>query len=559
MSSTPLRYQLGIVAEFSLVVALVSHRCGRLVLWLLFVFVFAGFPAFGQAPTITPRGVVTAASYSQPVSPGSIASIFGANLAASTLSATGTPLPISLGGTSVTVNGVSAPLFFVSPTQINLQIPSSLSPSESNYTSLNFVVTAAAGSSVPAQAPASFVSPAMFTQDESGCGPSAALNVAPDGTVSLNSPSNSAAPGDFISLYGTGLGTVYPQQPPDGMPPPGLDVLAVSVDVLLAGNTATTYNYKGLAPTLVGVDQINVQIPPGTQEGCAIPIALYSQPFLSPTTTISIHSGRGPCVDPPIQSYGQVSLTKTIISGTGNDVEDDVFAASFPSAPGLPAPASQGTLPAGAYQPGVAPVEASRSCAVAGYTLLSAGSITVQSAGSGVTVEAQPVSTTGGVTYQQALPTGFVEPGQYILAGSGNTITFQGTLTIGSPIQIQTDLSPGTQIDASSGQPFSVQWTGGDPGTLVKVTLLSGDPVYPAYVYAEADAASGSVTFDPHCIEMGTGAFCSFDVPPSNVEQVIVEVSPDPANITTFQSHGLTGGVYATWTYCHVFNGLTLN
>jgi hypothetical protein len=90
----------------------------------------------GQRPVISPNGVVNAASYygsavSDPVveagpnagAPGEIASIFGTNLAFMTLSAAGVPLRAMLGGTSVQVNGVAAPLFYVSPNQINFQVP----------------------------------------------------------------------------------------------------------------------------------------------------------------------------------------------------------------------------------------------------------------------------------------------------------------------------------------------------------------------------------------------------------------------------------------------------
>jgi len=69
---------------------------------------------------------VNAASYAQPISPGSIVSIFGTNLASTTVSARETPLPDKLSGTSVTLNGVTARLFFASPGQINLGAPRSL-------------------------------------------------------------------------------------------------------------------------------------------------------------------------------------------------------------------------------------------------------------------------------------------------------------------------------------------------------------------------------------------------------------------------------------------------
>ncbi len=97
--------------------------------------------ALAQQPVINPGGVVNAASYAAGFSSlsrtgypqtggepalaaGSLASIFGSDLAASTLVAQ-TPLPIRLGGTSVSVNGIAAPLLFVSPAQIDFQVPSS--------------------------------------------------------------------------------------------------------------------------------------------------------------------------------------------------------------------------------------------------------------------------------------------------------------------------------------------------------------------------------------------------------------------------------------------------
>src|ERR1035441_3920857 len=74
-------------------------------------------------PQISQGGVTNAASYSTVLAPGELFSIFGTNLASATASAASVPLPMILAGTSVTVNGKPAPLVFVSPTQINAQIP----------------------------------------------------------------------------------------------------------------------------------------------------------------------------------------------------------------------------------------------------------------------------------------------------------------------------------------------------------------------------------------------------------------------------------------------------
>ena len=168
----------------------IGGRIARVTLMLLM-----GAVAFAQAPGISAAGVVNAASFAQPIVPGSLVSIFGTNLAKEPAAA-GTPLPTELGGVSVAINGVKAPLLFVSRGQINLQVPwaTSICYGCSDYETASFVVTSAAGSSATAQVPISFAAPAIFTAGGSGCGHAEALNVLPDGTVSRNSPTNSARP-----------------------------------------------------------------------------------------------------------------------------------------------------------------------------------------------------------------------------------------------------------------------------------------------------------------------------------------------------------------------------
>src|SRR5207302_3025784 len=95
----------------------------------LVVFGLASLPA----PAIT--SVVNAASFqASNIAPGSIVSLFGTNLAEGAASALTVPLPKSLGGVSLTSQNVAAPLFFVSPTQINAQIPFETPPGAANLT-----------------------------------------------------------------------------------------------------------------------------------------------------------------------------------------------------------------------------------------------------------------------------------------------------------------------------------------------------------------------------------------------------------------------------------------
>lgn len=94
---------------------------------LAFVFLV---PLVAQEAVINPQGIVNAASlatkpyHGLAVALREIATILGQNVAASEESAIETPLPTNLAGTSVTVGGVLAPLFYVSPGQMNFRVPS---------------------------------------------------------------------------------------------------------------------------------------------------------------------------------------------------------------------------------------------------------------------------------------------------------------------------------------------------------------------------------------------------------------------------------------------------
>jgi hypothetical protein len=136
----------------------------------LFVLGIAALPLLAQKPVINPGGVVNAASLASvsgpghALVPGAIASIFGRNLAASTAIAGSYPLPRTLAGTSVAVNGVAAPLFYVSPGQINFQVPFSTDTgSYSGYGHASIIVTTAAGASDAVTADTWMASPAIFT------------------------------------------------------------------------------------------------------------------------------------------------------------------------------------------------------------------------------------------------------------------------------------------------------------------------------------------------------------------------------------------------------------
>ncbi len=216
--------------------------------------------AAGPVPTPVVAAALNAASFAtgQSLVQGSLASIFGTALAPSTVSATTIPLPLSLGGVSVTIGGVAAPLIFVSSAQINLQVPWTLQ----NGT-VDIVVTVNNTVSAAFKATVGGVAPGIFST-QFGAGPAIAIN--PDG--SLAAPAGSipglatrpAKVGETIIILGTGLGLVIP----------AITTGAASSDILrrtiitpgvLIGGVAAQVSFSGLSPQFVGVNQLNVVVP----------------------------------------------------------------------------------------------------------------------------------------------------------------------------------------------------------------------------------------------------------------------------------------------------------
>ncbi len=219
-----------------------------------------------------------------PVAPGTIISVFSADapatsskaiLATSTVSfdslANPLPLPTTLGDVQVLVNGSPAPLFYVSPTQINLPLPSTLPVS--GTVDLEIVSKTSSRIYGLTEISLAAVSPGLFTYSGSGVGQLAAINANDN---SINTASKPLVRGQILTLFGTGEGPV-PNGPPDGTvatgPTPTLDqprIVIGGVDV-----QSSDILYSGLAPGLIGVWQINVRIPQEVTAGNQISVVVY--------------------------------------------------------------------------------------------------------------------------------------------------------------------------------------------------------------------------------------------------------------------------------------------
>lgn len=222
-------------------------------------FVPAPPPSLGP-PSLQPSGVVNGASFlkNMPVAPGAITSIFGTDLAASAASFSSVPLPSVLGETSVTFNGVAAPLFYVSPTQINLQAPFDLP----NGT-VSIQVRRGSLVSTVQTANVFTVSPGIFVVDQaSNAGAILHADFTP---VSGASP---ARAGETVLIFSTGLGAVRGSVRSGDKAPssaPLADTLVQPTVTIGGFNAAVTFS--GLAPGFVGLYQVNAVIPSGLPPG----------------------------------------------------------------------------------------------------------------------------------------------------------------------------------------------------------------------------------------------------------------------------------------------------
>jgi uncharacterized protein (TIGR03437 family) len=206
-------------------------------------------------PDISAGGVVNAASFKAQVSPGALATVFGSNFTGKGQSAVASlPLPASLVGVGVSVNGKPAPLLYISAGQINFQIPW-----ETAAGSAAIKVNSSAFASGAVNVPVLAAAPGLFFQG------SHAILLNSDN--SLNSSSNPAAVGGTIQAYLTGAGAVSPavaDGEPAGSSP--LSMVTSSVTATI-GSEAATVSFAGLAPNFVGLWQVNVVVPSGLAKG----------------------------------------------------------------------------------------------------------------------------------------------------------------------------------------------------------------------------------------------------------------------------------------------------
>jgi len=190
------------------------------------------------------------------LAPGTIVAIYGQNLAAAVSQPTTIPLPTTFNGTIVIVGGMEAPLYYVSPTQVNAQIPFELQPG-SQYdviVSANGALTNAQPIQLSAAAPglAAFSNGTLIAQHSDG---------------SLVSQTSPAMAGEYLVAYLAGLGdTTVPVTSGTASPSSPLAEPSATLTLAIDG-TQYPILFAGLTPGLVGLYQMNFQVPAGLPAG----------------------------------------------------------------------------------------------------------------------------------------------------------------------------------------------------------------------------------------------------------------------------------------------------
>lgn len=224
--------------------------------------------------------VVNAADGTKPVAPGGLISIYGANMAATNVATSTVPLPTAMGQSCLVINGMLTPLIFVSPTQINAQLPARAGGAATLTIHTPGGISDNFGFSVNPTAPSVFQTGAA--------GPQTGLaTIVRADNGELVTPTNPIHSGDTVVIYLTGLGATSPAVD-DGMAAPSEPLASALVTpAVTLGGAPLSVSFAGLVPGSVGLYQINATVPLHPTEGLDIPLTI-SQGGSSTTLNVRV-------------------------------------------------------------------------------------------------------------------------------------------------------------------------------------------------------------------------------------------------------------------------------
>jgi uncharacterized protein (TIGR03437 family) len=500
------------------------------------------------------------------IAQGSIFGIYGTGLGPNAgVAAAGFPLPTTLGGASgtsvaVTVGGtqVSAIMLYAGANQINAILSSTTPVGTGTLTvTYNGQVSAPAAIQVVAS---TF---GIYTFSEQGNGQA----IATDLSYNVNTIIHTFHPGDYATLWGTGLGAINAS---DAEPAPFGNVGSVTVYV---GNAAASkVTYYGRSPNFAGLDQIDFQIPQGVT-GCYVPVAVQTGGVpgnIGNFTTIAVSDSGSTCSDSVMGQdlvndlaagqtvdFGYIRLESWVaqyISGSAGTGSSDYGFATFSEY----TPSSAGLAEYGVSSGYCEAVDCSVYCGtVLGYTTNLADDSPAQlDAGAALSVENSPVvsmtqlQTGAGIYYGYLSNAGryLFSDFTYPVAGNGGTAVggFTATDITGGATAFLTGINNAQTVPLSAD--LSLQWTGGDPTlqngqiTIYAQSLNQTGPNSQfAFVQCTAPLSAGKFTIPGWVLAAlppsGTGGTVPFTYPEGWIQ---VGQYNKPA---TFSAPGLTKGI----------------
>ncbi|MBZ5592186.1 MAG: hypothetical protein LAP39_08115 [Acidobacteriia bacterium] len=204
------------------------------------------FDALAGVPSIS--AVTNAADQTSGVAPGGVISITGKNLSASNESTSKAPVATALGDVCLYVNSEALPLFMVSPTQINAQLPFDVAASA------NMVLTTSGGMTAPLSLTPQATAPAIFRTS----GAPMIIRKVDGKTISDSAPIHLNAK---LTIYLTGMGATNPAVDTGDAGPSNPLAAVTATPTITIGGASIFVLSAGMAPNQVGVYQIDAQVP----------------------------------------------------------------------------------------------------------------------------------------------------------------------------------------------------------------------------------------------------------------------------------------------------------
>jgi uncharacterized protein (TIGR03437 family) len=220
-------------------------------------------------PTVSPDGTVNNLNPvgGAPLSPGTIAQVYGTGLATSSNSTGAAPLPMTFNNTFALVGSTQAPLYFLSSGQINIQIPYEAPATQQ----VPIVLSVNNALTLPVMLSIVPATPGVLSADDGPTTPDvqndAHIIAQHSADFSLVSSSNPAKPGEYLVMYLVGMGPTNPSVPSGAATPSSPFSPVVNQPTVTVASQPSTVAFAGLTPGFVGLYQINFQVPPSANAG----------------------------------------------------------------------------------------------------------------------------------------------------------------------------------------------------------------------------------------------------------------------------------------------------